>query len=85
MTLFERKNKPRISWVPSRSNAVSVSGVHELLEFSAVSSESSFTQDRLVEAMEQGSSVGSASPACMAINEVAKGENYLHLICSDAF
>ena len=90
MTLFERKNKPRHSWVPSTTNAVSVSDVHGLMEFSAVSSESLSTQDRLVEAMGQGSSVISATPASMAINEVAQGDYYLlliatHLLCSDAF
>ena len=78
MTMFERKNKPRLSWVSSTTNAVSVSGVHVLLDLSAASSECSSTQDRLVESIGQGSSVISASPASMAIIEAATGE----IICT---
>lgn len=84
-TMFERKNKSRLSWILSTANPVSVSGVHGLLELSAIASESSCTQDRLVEAMGQGSSVVSASPTSLATNEVAKGENFLHEIVTHMF
>jgi len=90
VTMFERKNKSRLSWVPSTTNPLSISGVHGLLDLSAIASESSCTQDRLVEAMGQGSSVISASPASLATNEVAKGESLLHeiashLLCTDTY
>lgn len=87
MTMFERKNN---SWVPSTTNPVSMAGVQELLELSAIASESSCTQDRIVETRGQGYSMTSASAASLTTNEVTKGESFLHeiasnLLCSETF
>lgn len=55
-TLFQRKNKPRLSWVPSISNPVSVSGVHGLPEFSTIDYEITCkSHDPFAEEVGQGS------------------------------
>lgn len=70
MTLFQRKNKPRLSWAPSISNPISVSGVHGLLEFSTIASEIPCkSHDHLAE------EVGQGSFGISAANEVARGKN----------
>lgn len=69
-TLFQRKNKPRLSWVPSIPNPVSVSGVHGLPEFGTTASENPCkSHDPFAE------EVGQGSFGISAASEVARGEN----------